>query len=192
MAESGSTFTVQPTAQARYTATRSRRKTMSRRRTHQDDITYLNITPMLDMMTIILVFLIKSFASSSQNVNVANLNLPHSTTKLNIEEALQLMVTPNEIMVAQSVVTKLNGEGYLPEEEEEEGGGYLIKSLYDALHMQATTYKEIDKFGGSQFSGRIAVIADRTVSYETLFKVLYTAGQAEFGEFKLFVHKPQD
>ena len=35
-----------------------------------------------------------------------------------------------------------------------------------------------------------AVIADKNTSYQTLFKVLYTAGRAEFGVFRLFVQKP--
>ena len=36
-----------------------------RRHKHDPEINYLNITPMLDMMTIILVFLLKSLASSA-------------------------------------------------------------------------------------------------------------------------------
>jgi hypothetical protein len=34
------------------------------------------------------------------------------------------------------------------------------------------------------------VIAAPLTSYRTLFRVLYTAGRAEFGLFKLFVQKP--
>ncbi len=180
-----------PTSQAMYDATRKRRAGKRRKRNHSDDVTYLNITPMLDMMTIILVFLIKSFASSSSNVSVANLTLPHSTTELEVAEAIQLIVTPSEIMLDQKVVAALDGSGNLKVADLPDGpNGYLIQPLYDTLADRAEYFKRIQEYGGAQFVGRIAVIADREISYRTIFKVLYTAGRAEFGRFKLFVQKP--
>jgi biopolymer transport protein ExbD len=173
-----------------YDATRKRRLNKRRKRDHHDDVTYLNITPMLDLMTILLVFLIKSFAASASNVNVANLVLPHSSTKLEIQEALQLMITPDEILLDQKVITKLDNGQILLEDLPEGPNGYLIKPLYDVLESRADYFKKIQEFGGTQFVGKIAVIADKKTSYKTLFKVLYTAGRAEFGYFKLFVQKP--
>lgn len=187
-----SQFTGGPTSQAMYDATRKRRQNSRRKRDHSDEVTYLNITPMLDLMTIILVFLIMSFGSSSSNVNVANLNLPHSTTKLDIQEALQLMVTPDNMLVDQKVIAHLDGKGNIDAKDLPDGeNSYLVQPLYDALEDRATYYKRIEEFGGSQFEGRVAIIADRSISYRTIFKILYTAGRAEFGSFKLFVQKPQ-
>ena len=175
-----------------YDATRKRRRAGRRKRDHQDDVTYLNITPMLDMMTIILVFLITGFGSSSSNVNVANLNLPHSTTKLNVQEAIALTVTPFEILVDQKVIAQLDGKGNLQAGDLPDGpNSYLVQPLYDALEEKAVYYKQVQEFGGQQFGGRIAIVADRAIAYRTLFKILYTAGRAEFGSFKLFVQKPE-
>lgn len=186
-----SQFRGTPTSQVMYEATRKRRLTARRKRNHVDEVTYLNITPMLDMMTIILVFLIKSFASSAENVNVSNLNLPHSTTKLKTEQAIQLMVTPTGLLVEQKLVANLQN-GRLESKDLPDGKtSYLIQPLYNALENEASRLKRIDEFGGAQFSGRVAIIADKSMSYETLFKVLYTAGRAEFGSFKLFVQKPE-
>lgn len=180
-----------PTSYAMYDATRKRRRGKRHRRTNEGEIRDLNITPMLDMMTILLVFLLKSFASSSSDVNIANLTLPHSTTKLAVEEALTLMITQNEILVDQKVVTKLAADGTIRAEDLPEGPqGYLVKPLYDVLEARADHLKRIEEFGGSQFVGRIAVIADKSTNYRLLFRVLYTAGRAEFGQFKLFVQKP--
>ena len=186
----GSREIVGPTSHAMYDATRKRRKQKRSKREHNTDIKDLNITPMLDMMTILLVFLLKSFASSSQDVNVANLTLPHSTTKLAVEEALTLMITQNEILVDQKVVTSLDNGQIKPEDLPEGPNGYLVKPLYDVLEARADHLKRIEEFGGTQFMGRIAIIADKTTSYRLLFRVLYTAGRAEFGLFKLFVQKP--
>lgn len=43
----------------------AKRKGKRRNKHAEDDVDFLNITPMLDMMTIILVFLLKSFSASS-------------------------------------------------------------------------------------------------------------------------------
>jgi biopolymer transport protein ExbD len=179
------------TSQAMYDATRGRRRSKRRGRKDENEISYLNITPMMDMMTILLVFLLKSFASSAQDISVSNLTLPHSVTKLQVEEALQLMITTREILLDQKVVTTLDERGQIREEDLPEGpAGYLIAPLYDTLENRADYFKRIEEFGGTQFVGRIAIVADKTTNYRTLFKVLYTAGRAEFGLFKLFVQKP--
>lgn len=184
-------FESSPTSQALYDATRKRRRNKRSRRKDDGDVTYLNITPMMDMMTILLVFLLKSFSASAQDVNVANLVLPHSATKLNTEEALTLMVTKAEVLVDQRVIAQLDGKGNFRVADLPEGqGGYLVKPLYEALSERAGYYKRIEELGGTQFLGRIAIIADKTTNYRTLFRVLYTAGRSEFGFFKLFVRKP--
>ena len=180
----------EPTSQALHEATRQRRITRRRQKEVHEDITYLNITPMLDMMTILLVFLLKSFSASAENVTVENLTLPSSVSKLNVKAALQLMVTENAILVDKKVVTRLGTNGNVRLEDLPEGAdGYLIEPLYDALEGLASYYKRIEEFGGSKFDGRIAIIADDKTPYRTLFKVLYTVGRAEFGLFRLFVQK---
>ncbi|MEL6184382.1 MAG: biopolymer transporter ExbD [Myxococcota bacterium] len=173
-----------------YDATRKRRRNGRRKRDHAETITHLNITPMLDMMTIILIFLIKSYSTSTSNVNVANLTIPHSTTKLDIQDSLQLIVTTKEVIVDDQTVIQLDGKGNLLPEDLGAEGSYLVERLYNALDEKSRDFKEVEEFGGLQFNGRIAIIADRAISYQTLFKILYTAGRAEFGSFKLFVQKP--
>jgi biopolymer transport protein ExbD len=180
-----------PGGEAMYAASRKRRQARQRKKNHHDEISDLNITPMLDMMTILLVFLIKSYSTSSDNVNVANLVLPHSNTKLKTEEALQLMITEDSILVDQKMVTKLMAGGRLKAEDLPDGpGGYLIRPLYDALEERSSYFKRIESNGGNPFSGKISLVSDKSTPYGLIFRVLYTCGRAEFGRFKLFVQKP--
>jgi len=54
----------------------------------------LNITPMMDMMTIILVFLLKSFSSSTSTITFdQNLQVPKSVTQLKPKLAVTVTVT---------------------------------------------------------------------------------------------------
>ncbi|MFO0727209.1 MAG: biopolymer transporter ExbD [Myxococcota bacterium] len=191
-AHAGTGASENPQSYAMYAATRKRRKT-KRHGHHAEgtEVSELNITPMLDLMTILLVFLLMNFAQSTSNVNVANLTLPYSSSKLPVEEALTLMVTRDGILVDQHLVTRFDEKGGIAVADLPDGpNGYLIRPLYDALQSRADHFKRIEEFGGTQFIGRIAVIADKGIPYTVMFRVLYTAGRAEFGRFKLFVQKP--
>jgi biopolymer transport protein ExbD len=151
------------------------------------EIRDLNITPMLDMMTILLVFLLKSFAVSPENVDVSSsFMLARSTTQLPIEDALMVTVTRHEIFVDRERVATLDDAGSV------EADDRLVRPLYDALETRVHRLKEIDRFGGARFSGRVAIVADERVPYRTLLCVLSTAARADLGAFKLFVEKRDD
>ena len=54
----------------------------------------LNVVPMMDMMTIILVFLLKSLSASSANIPQGDdLRLPHSSINTSPSNALQVIVS---------------------------------------------------------------------------------------------------
>jgi hypothetical protein len=99
------------------------------------------------------------------------------------------MVTSDAILVDQKVVTNLDAGQVRREDLPEGPSGALISPLYDALDNYATKYKQIEEYGGSQFQGRIALVADKGTPYDLIFRVLYTCGRAQFGRFKLFVQK---
>ena len=68
------------------------RKTRRRQQEHVAE--ELNIVAMMDMMTIILVFLLKSLSSSPANVPQSDdLRLPHSTVNTSPSQALQVIVS---------------------------------------------------------------------------------------------------
>ena len=59
-----------------------------------------------------------------------------------------------------------------------------------ALKKEVDKQKYIAQYNkNAPFSGRINIIADKKVTYRTLMEVLYTAGQAELGEYKFRVMK---
>ena len=68
---------------------------------------------MMDMMTIILVFLLKSLSSSPANVPQSDdLRLPHSTVNTSPSQALQVIVSRVSITVNGRFITSLRN-GYV-------------------------------------------------------------------------------
>lgn len=162
----------------------------------------LTITSMMDMMTIILVFLLKSYSTQDVSVKASSdMQLPSSSAQKMPEVAVQLMVSKSQIMVDGIPVLNLTT---VPDEEtgemvitvpEDEKKGQMITQLYDKLLDKAEQAKALGDASGSDehaFKGRILLQCDKTLPFSVIREVMYTAGQAQFGEFKFVVYKQGD
>jgi len=162
----------------------------------------LNITSMMDMMTIILVFLLKSY--STQDISVApseDLELPVSTVQKAPETAVNVVVSKKNIVVDGVPILSLEtvpdpdnpGQSKL-QVPEDQRSGQLIGALEEELSKKADTAKNIGEQSGSaehEFKGRLLVQCDKKLPFEILRQVMYTAGQAQFSEFKFVVYKQE-
>jgi biopolymer transport protein ExbD len=169
---------------------RARRKA----REEAGEIRELNIVAMMDMMTILLVFLLKSYQASTINVNMGeHLAIPVSNTQLQPQENITVTVSMDELTVNEKKILPLD-RGAIPAKAKEGGkaDAFYVGAVYDALKREVDKQKYIAKFNTNQpFAGRINLVADKRVTYRTLMEVLYTAGQAELGEYKFMVLKSQ-
>ena len=83
----------------------------ARRLAEPETITDLNITPMMDMRTIILVFLLKSFAASTLAIPFDdNLKIPASMSRAVPRQAIAVMVTKNVVLIEGQAVAPINNE----------------------------------------------------------------------------------
>jgi biopolymer transport protein ExbD len=171
---------------------RAHRKARRKVREAAGEIRELNIVAMMDMMTIILVFLLKSYQASAINVNMsADLTIPQSTTQLHPQENITITLAYREVTVNDRKVVEMRS-GVIPAEAKEGGKAeaFYVGALYDALKKEVDKQKYIARFNkNAPFQGRLNVVADRKIPYRTLMDVLYTAGQAELGEYKFMVLK---
>jgi len=163
-----------------------------RRKLDLGDIRELNIVAMMDMMTILLIFLLKSYQASSISVNMSeDLKLPVSTTQVQPQDNINVTLAMNGVTVGDKLALSLQG-GLVPAAAKEGGraDGFYIGAVYDALKREVDKQKYVAQYNPkAPFMGRVNVIADRRVPYRTLMEVLYTAGQAELGEYKFMVLK---
>jgi biopolymer transport protein ExbD len=171
---------------------RNYRRARRKAREAAGEIKELNIVAMMDMMTIILVFLLKSYQTSTINVNMGeDLSIPQSTTQLHPQENITVTVTMREVTVNDRRVVEVAG-GAIPAVAKEGGraDGFYVGAIYDALKKEVDKQKYIAQYNkAAPFTGRVNVVADKKVPYRTLMEVLYTAGQAELGEYKFMVLK---
>ncbi len=141
----------------------------------------LNIYPMMDMMTILLVFLIMQFAQQAATVASEDLQMPYSTSTQVVEEALPIQISRTEIVVdGHRVLTLRNG---IVDPSQKQGGanGFLITPLLTTMQQHRDRLKLIASHVASRpFTGTVQIIADGRTPFRTLSEVIYTIGQAEF------------
>ncbi len=177
-----------PEAQAEFERETERKLARKSRRAKRDragEIKELNITAMMDMMTIILVFLLKSYMTSSTNVTMTDdLKLPRSSTIEKPQDNISLTVTFSQVTVNDKAACPVVN-GAIPNEYRE-GNGMMISPVFDALTKEVEKQKYIAKYNPKQeFTGKVNIVADKRVPYHTILELLYTAGQAELSQYKL-------
>ncbi len=171
---------------------RAYRRARRKAREAAGEIKELNITAMMDMMTIILVFLLKSYQASTLNVNIGEeMKIPVSSTQLHPQENISVTVSMKEVAVGDRKILEMQNGIVSPGAK---AGGkaeaFYIGSVYDAFKKEVDKQKYIAQYNKNQpFTGRVNVIADKRLPYRTLMEILYTAGQAELGEYKFMVMK---
>ncbi len=182
-------------------ARRSIRDRRGRKKIHKDF--ELQLTSMMDILVIILVFLLKSYSTSTNSfTSVPGIKLPLSKTQEMTPDSLHLIVTPEAITfengrvveflkTADALSTDQASYAFKPEDLDE--GGMRIARLYDALNkarekaevLRAKSPARDEKGNPLPFDGVLAIQADKRVKYDTLRKIMYTAGAAQFRIFRL-------
>jgi len=161
----------------------------------EPEINFLNITAMMDMMTIILVFLLKSLSSSTTVPQSDDLKLPKSVLDSSPEtepEGLAVIVSKSQIIVGETVVCPVPPDAaqYGIEAKYKRGSrnDYMIVPLGSSLQAWRDSDKRIRAATGKDPNHSEAIlIADISTPYRLLTEVMYTLGQTEFSKFHMLV-----
>ena len=175
-----------PDGEARRQLKHFREKVEEEAEEHQ--LAYLNITPMMDMMTILLVFLLKQFSVQAAALQMPpEMQLPTSSIEQQRPLAVNVTITQNAILVEGDGVTTVRNGAVDPSVKRDGANGYYITPLVDVLTKHANRLKKIAAMGGTAFDGTAMVMVDKNTPYRLLTEVLYSAGQAEFRNYRLVV-----
>ncbi|MHA7632075.1 ExbD/TolR family protein [Corallococcus sp. M7] len=170
-------------ARMRYRRALARKK--RKEREAASEVKELNITAMMDMMTIILVFLLKSFASSSAAITASeDVRPPVSSTRASPKDTVAITITPKNILVGDKEVVRLK-DGRIPEAQLQ---GRLVAGLDAQLKKEVAKLRYIEaRNPAAPFTHELSVIADKMVPYDLLLTVLYTAGENELQNYRFIV-----
>ncbi len=180
----------------------------------------LSINSLMDIVTIVLIYLLKSFATSAIEVNDPATNLPISTSTESAEEATVVMLTgaersirndagqtitaPNTpaLFVDGKLVTDLvnqrNAAGEVVwriSNEKKSGNGksrFVVKGLVSQLEKAKKKQEDAADLLDKEFDGKVVIVADQKTPYRVLMDLLVSCGQAGFGEFRFAIIKDSE
>jgi biopolymer transport protein ExbD len=192
MAEARAPVPLTPEEEERLQRMRFRKALARKKRKEREaagEIKELNITAMMDMMTILLVFLLKSFASSSAAITASeDVRPPLSSTRASPRDTVAVTITPKNILVGDKEVVRLVN-GQVPADQLQ---GRLVVPLHAQLQKEVEKLKYIaERNPAAPFSKELSVIGDKKVPYDLLLTVLYTAGQNELENYRFVVLKKE-
>ena len=144
----------------------------------------LSLNSMMDMMTIILLFLLKSMSTSGALISPSPfLDLPIAEREMKPKKAIAILVTKQGVLEDMEKNPRVISD--LAEISNPEN--ILLPGLEQYLNKD----KELKQRIGSMFKGEITVQCDKDIPYEWLLKVINTCGQTEFATIDFVVKKKQ-
>ena len=156
-----------------------------RRRKRGDGTVRLNITSMIDMFTLMVVFLLQNYSAQGQLVTPAtNLLLPTSSVEKNAGQALNVMVSQSTIMVENKIVIDAAGFQSLVAQKD-----FMIQPLFEVLKKYSDEAKKSAEMFKTEFSGKISIQGDVAIPYNVLTRIMYTCGQAGYPVMNLVVYR---
>ena len=162
-----------------------------------------SLNSLMDVITIILVYLIKMFATNPLDVQDPSLHLPISSSLESPDETPVVMITgakrrePNgsfasdtpTIVVDDSVITQLDTNTYRVSDKLKEKNFIIVPLKRELQKIRKEQGVTASITGGDGFSGKITIVADGDTPYRVLSDVLVTCGVAGFDEFKFAIVK---
>lgn len=137
---------------------------------------------MMDMFTILLVFLLKTYSTHGQLINPSqDLTLPHSKVQQDPELGLDVTVSSDWILV--------NGKPVIETEDVLTQQGYIVPNLQESLLRYAMEAEKMEEMYGAAFSGKVTIQGDRHLPYRLLIKIMATCGQSDFPNMRLVVYR---
>lgn len=144
----------------------------------------LQITSMMDMFTIILIFLLFSFSDKPETIKMdKDLELPASNAKLDYNDHIKLVLSQNSLYLGDEQIAMIadgNVEGLDPSSLKE-------SRLYKELIARRDEKKEDELETEDQES--ILFLCDKRLSFKTINSIIKTAGLAGYPNFQFGVLK---
>lgn len=146
----------------------------------------LMLTSLLDMFTIILIFLIVSFEAEDYEFKLdSDLSLPESTASSVFKPAINLALTPDALKIDQNQLVKLD-RGKFKDQYYSDGE---IPELVEILKVKFEEQQDRPGSLDEEDEGVVLVQADKGLDYRTIYLVLRSASVAGFDKYRLAIMK---
>jgi biopolymer transport protein ExbD len=144
------------------------------------------VTSLLDVFTIILLYLMKNYsAEGSILTNADNLILPNSiSNKRPTEVTLQIAVADDIVTVDNTPCCPTDDIRKIPQENPDP----VVPKLLERLEAKYDQEKEMVKSGSlNDMQGKITIQVDKNIDFDTVYKIMNTCGKVGYNNMNFAV-----
>ncbi len=154
-----------------------------------DDVE-LNMMPMLDIFSILITFLLMSFSTDPVTYAAnAGMELPESITIQALDEEPAIVVTKKELKINGKPVTVIEN-GDVPLKDQAQGAIFpVFKELEKLMEANKRAMRRVQTDLDKVKAGTITMEMDANHRFKLMKRIMLSAQQAEFVNFKLMVAK---
>jgi biopolymer transport protein ExbD len=153
----------------------------------------LQLTSMMDMFTIILIFLLFSFSNDPQNLTYdKEVLLPKSTAKLKFSKNIKLVLSQKSLQLEDKVVAQIEDgkiKGLDPKDFTKSKLYKSLKKHQEEFNLKAENNKEanLDETAMKESSQHVLFFCDKRHSFKTINNIIKTAAMAGYPNFQFAV-----
>lgn len=149
----------------------------------------LNITSLMDVLSVLLFFLIKSFSMTASQIDIPDgIRVPAAVSQEQMEEGIAVSLSKDSLIFQGQVIAKLNNGRFNPSDIGSDRR--TIVPLQAILDKENKKRMAIFKNAGSLSMlppGKIIVQSDKNLTYGTMKYLLHTASYANYNDFQFVV-----
>ena len=166
------------TAEELYKAKKAYAK--AKRRDKGEDDANLGMTSLMDIVSIIVVYLLKSYASDPIVIQpIADQKIPLSRADRPMQNGSPIYISSRDLVFKEKKLVKLN-EGEI---DQNEVNNHLITTLYDAMVEEADKSKTIATMRNEEWDARAIIVGDANLKFSAIVDVMFTANRAGYSEY---------
>ena len=134
----------------------------------------LNVVPMVDMMTMLVIFLLQQFSATGEVLYMQkDVRLPEARHGQMIEPAPTVAISADQVVVTGQKVADVA--------DLDRDAGYLnIPALEERLRDEKKRWEFIHQSDGAKFDGIVNIQADKAVPFRIVKRVMYSCGVAGY------------
>ncbi|MBD3344846.1 MAG: hypothetical protein GF401_07265 [Chitinivibrionales bacterium] len=144
------------------------------------------LTSLIDVMTILLVYLLKSFSAEGEIITLSkNLELPESSAHKRPELNVVIMVNNKYILAEDAQLADVD--------QVLSTNDLIIPQLEEWLRRRRQTTEKIEQYSTkTKFTGDVTIQGDKRIRFRLLKKIMYTCGQQGYTNFSLAVRRKEE
>ncbi len=143
------------------------------------------LTSLVDVMTILLIYLLQSFSTEGEIFTISKeLILPESSAQKRPE--LNVVIAVNNRFIVAEGENLANVDQVMASDE------LVIPALSDWLEKRREMTTKIEQYSTTtKFTGNVTIQGDKRIRFDLLKKIMYTCGRQQYNNFSLAVQRKE-